>query len=124
MADGMADAVAGDAVVTVGDAVPTPKDAGADADKALGPMLRSALKLCAAGSASSGARFEETVRISVDTDGSATAKIGGESQPKGDEAVFDERSKCYAGAVSEMALPKRAAAWSFEVPVSVVDAPK
>jgi hypothetical protein len=116
MAQGMADAMAGDAVITIGD--PVSKDAPKLAAGALGSVERSVLEVCAAGSAAKGERFQETVRFAVAPDGTATGTLLGAAEAS---PMRPEREKCYATAMKDRSLPARDTAWTFDVSIAVSD---
>lgn len=116
LADGIADAMAPNATLTVGE--PTVKGGEAADGAVIGAVQRSTMKICLATEAAVNSFFEETLAIEVRPDGTWAAKL-----TKGVAANPPELFECVSKALTDVKFPLRAKAWTIEVPLSVAHKP-
>jgi len=112
IAKGMTDAITGGSTITVGPAAV--KDAGAeDVAAVLGSDEEAKLKICLSKAAHAKQALEETLQIAVQPDGTWNLEVKASTSPDAD------REKCYHQVFTEATFPKRDAAWTIALPVSV-----
>lgn len=106
LASGMADAMAGDATLTIG-----PVPANADG---WGAMAESGVKICLATSVQEGAEdFTETLVFQIDPEGKAKVSVFDAT------AASETRTQCYGEMVEDLTFTAKGEAWSFRVPVGL-----